>query len=367
MTYSNQHSGTTLTVNLDAICRNYRILQEQCGAGCKVSAVVKANAYGLGVEPVAKILAGQGCDEFFVANLDEAVELRSILPNATIFVLHGIIGGQEKIFAENNIIPVLNSLYQLEIWQDFAEMQGKKMPCALHFNTGMNRLGLSIKDAKTLAGSYELEQKLNVKYVTSHLACSDDAKHKMNKQQLLEFQDITNNFKSVKLSMANSGGVFLGREYHFDMVRTGLALYGGNPSNSMANPMKNVVRLSSAMLQIHRIDRAGTVGYGASRKVKPGMKTATIAAGYADGYLRSLSNSGVCAVDGQIVPIIGRVSMDLVILDVTEVPDSKLTIGQEVELIGENIPLEMVAEKAGTISYEILTSLGERYKRIYKR
>lgn len=361
----NQYSTTILTVDLAAIRENYRILQKICGSNCKISGVVKANAYGLGIEPVAKTLAGEGCDEFFVANLDEALTLRKILPDITIFVLHGIMPGEEEAFEYNKITPVLNSIQHINLLLQRSVLIGYKLPCAIHFNTGMNRLGFDSISGKKFLLDNDIIQKLDVKYITSHLACSDEANNPMNKQQLVEFQNITKDFEGERLSFANSGAVFLGNEYHFNMARCGLALYGGNPNNSSINPMKNVVKLTSKMLQIHQIDRDGTVGYGASHKVTAGTKTATIAIGYADGYLRSLSNSGICAVDGIIVPIIGRVSMDLVILDVTNVPDSKLEVGREVELIGENIPVETVALKAGTISYEILTSLGPRYKRVY--
>lgn len=372
----NQYASTTLTINLGAIRDNYRILQKKAH-GAKVAAVVKANAYGLGVEQVASTLASIGCDSFFVANLDEAIELRGFLPDADIFVFHGFEHGQEEVFYEFGITPVLNTISQMELWINYADNIGLSSECIIHFDTGMNRLGIKLSEIQNSSLSLWKGDRINqalsptaggipgIKYIISHLACADDQENAMNAEQLAEFKNITDSFKNVPRCIANSGGIFLGKEYHFDMVRPGIALYGGNPTNYLPNPIKNVVQLTSHMLQIQRIDRDGTVGYGASQAVLKGTKIATIAAGYADGYLRSLSNNGICAVDGIIVPIIGRVSMDLVTIDVSKIPDEKLKPGAEVELIGDNIPVDVAAKHASTISYEILTSLGKRYKRVY--
>ncbi len=359
----NQYASTTLTINLAAIAENYNILKSNCSKNCLVSSVVKANAYGLGVDAVASRLAKEGCNIFFVANLDEAVELRGILTEAQIFVLHGLTEGQEEAFVNYEIIPVLNSSYQVDLWKQYSIIKQKKLSCALHFDTGMNRLGLRFSNY--LEVGKDFSDYFDIKYIMSHLACADDKSHQLNREQLNEYQAIKSHFKGIKLSIANSSAIFLGEDYHFDMVRPGIALYGGNPAPYIANPMKNVINLTSKILQIEQVDRASTIGYGASHKLKLGMKIATIAAGYADGYLRSLSNVGICAVGGVIVPVIGRVSMDIVTLDVTNVPDPHLKIGAEVELIGDNIPVDIIAGKAGTIAYEILTSLGSRYKKVY--
>jgi alanine racemase len=360
----NQHSSTTLAVNLNAVRENYRILKKEA-SNAKVSAVVKANAYGLGVAAIAPQLNTEGCDSFFVANLDEALELRQILPHVMIFVLHGILSGQEACFTQNNLRPVLNSTEQINIWQQHAIKKRKTLPCIIHFDTGMNRLGISASKVNGQHGfSIENTATLDIKYIMSHLACADEKEHAKNSEQLIEFKSLAKKFTGIKLSIANSAGVFLGREYHLDMVRPGIALYGGNPTINSQNRMKNVIKLTSKILQIERVDSAGTVGYGATHKITRGTKIATIAVGYANGYLRSLSDRGICAVNGHIVPVIGRVSMDLVTIDVTKIPDEKL-FDAEVELIGDYISVNEVAQKAGTISYEIITSLGGRYRIVY--
>jgi len=361
MTQPNHYASTILTINLNAVRENYKILKAEVG-GSKVMAVVKANAYGLGVAQIAPALAIDGCDSFFVANLDEALELRETLSDVTIFVLHGIIAGQEDVFTENNITPVLNCIDQVNIWQKYAIKKQKNLPCILHFDTGMNRLGIR---KETISNGKLKSENLDIKYIMSHLACADEKEHAKNKEQLLEFHSIAKNFPGIKLSIANSGAIFLGKDYHLDMVRPGVAIYGVNPSIDSPNNMKNVVSLTSKILQIEQVDSAGTVGYGAKYKIKAGTRIATIAVGYADGYLRSLSDCGICAIGGQIVPVIGRVSMDLVTVDVTKIPVEKLA-GAEIELIGDNISVDVVAKRAGTIGYEILTSLGSRYKRIYR-
>jgi alanine racemase len=229
----------------------------------------------------------------------------------------------------------------------------------------MNRLGISASKVNGQHGfSIENTATLDIKYIMSHLACADEKEHAKNSEQLIEFKSLAKKFTGIKLSIANSAGVFLGREYHLDMVRPGIALYGGNPTINSQNRMKNVIKLTSKILQIERVDSAGTVGYGATHKITRGTKIATIAVGYANGYLRSLSDRGICAVNGHIVPVIGRVSMDLVTIDVTKIPDEKL-FDAEVELIGDYISVNEVAQKAGTISYEIITSLGGRYRIVY--
>lgn len=357
----NQYASSKLTVNLNAVRENYRILKQRCSAACQVSAVVKADAYGLGVEKIALALEQEGCRSFFVANLDEAIFLRQTLPDADIYVFHGVLADQEDAFFEYHLTPVLNSVYQVGLWWEYAIKKQRKLSAILHFDTGMNRLGLSMVDTDKIQHSG-----FDIKYIMSHLACADDSVNPMNSKQLQELWEVSRYFNGVSLSLANSAGIFLGRDYHFDMVRPGVALYGANPNDSAPNPMRNVISLTTNILQIHHINKECTVGYGAEYKAGKGKKIATIPVGYADGYLRSLSNKGICAIDGIIVPVVGRVSMDLITLDVTDVPEEKLGVMREVELIGENIPVDVVAQKAGTIGYEMLTSLGARYKRNYR-
>lgn len=348
---TNPYADSTLKISLSAIADNYRLLNK---TGGKSAAVVKANAYGLGVEKVAPAIAKAGCSDFFVANLDEAIELRGILPKSAIYVFHGIHKGQEKIFREYKLIPVLNSMEQVKL------CTAGKLSGVLHFDTGMNRLGMSQKDAEYIAENVRLD----IKYIMSHLACADVKGDPKNKEQLAAIKKISQLFPKIPVSFANSSGIFLGNGYHFDMVRPGSALYGVNPKPWTKNPMKPVVLLSGKILQIREIDTAQTVGYGASCKLPAGSKIAVLPVGYADGYLRSLGNKAFCAIGGKKVPLVGRVSMDLITIDVSKIKDIKA--GSEVELIGNNMPVDDVAEKAGTIGYEILTSLGSRYKRVYQ-
>lgn len=350
---NNEYSDSILTIDLAAIAENYKILQKQA-PNSEAAAVVKANAYGLGVEKIAPVLWDAGCRKFFVANLDEAVQLRSVLPEAFVAVFHGIRKGQGSIFKDKNLVPVLNSPEQIEVWQK----SNKGGNCILHFDTGMTRLGLSERDAE----NFDFSQ-LNIEYVMSHLACADDKGHELNREQLNKIIKINRIFPKIKVSLCNSYGAFLGGEYHFDLIRPGMALYGVNPVPERNNPMKSVVKVIAKILQIHKIDSNRAVGYGASYNLKTGVVTATIPVGYADGYLRYLGNKGFCAIDGVKVPVIGRVSMDLITLDVTKI--SGIKAGDEVEIIGDTIKVDDVAEKAATIGYEILTSLGQRYKRIY--
>lgn len=356
---STEYSDSTLLIDLAAIAKNYQILQQKAGRA-EVASVVKANAYGLGIEQVAKALEKAGSKSFFVANLDEGIELRSILPKSSIYIFHGVRKDQEEIFVRNSLIPVLNDLYQIKLWNDYAAKHSKKLAAIIHIDTGMNRLGLQIKDIDKIS-----RNNIELKYVMSHLARSSEDSA-MNKQQLEKFIGARRNFVGVPATLANSSGIFLGTDYCCDMARTGIALYGSNPIPKDKNPMQNVVTLKTKILQIRQVDSATTVGYGATKEVDAGSRLATIPVGYADGYLRSLSNKGSAYVEGIEAPIVGRVSMDLIVVDITQAPEQKIKVGTEIELIGRHVPVDLVAKNAGTIGYEILTSLGMRYKREYK-
>jgi alanine racemase len=357
----NKFSDSTLTINLSAIANNYALLRDRA-SGSKTAAVVKAGAYGLGVDKVAPALFTAGCRDFFVANLDEAIELRKILPDVFIGVFHGVSAAQEEEFVEYGLTPVLNSIYQVKLWKQHADKQFKKLDCMIHIDTGMNRLGMSFSDAESAA---EMFGSFNVKFIMSHLASADTPDDIKNIKQLEKISLIKRRFPQIPISFANSSGVFIGDDYLFDMVRPGSAIYGVNPTPYAKNPMLPVIKLTSRILQIRVIDTAETVGYGASCRLPAGSKIATLPIGYADGYIRSLGNKGYCAIDGQLVPIVGRVSMDLITVDVTSIKERKLQIGNEVELIGKTIKIDDLAGWAGTIGYEILTGLGSRYLRHY--
>jgi alanine racemase len=356
-----KYSNSTLKVSLAAISANYSILKKKAGDK-EVAAVVKANAYGLGVGEVAAVLQNSGCNKFFVANLDEAIELRGILPEVLIGVFSGISKSEEDAFIHHRLTPVLNSMYQFELFAQYLDKKEKNFSCMLHIDSGMNRLGFSIYEIQKLQNDGFLKD-LNIKMVLSHLACADEKSHEKNLQQLAVVKKLRDIFPNIPISFANSYGVFLGDEYHFDIIRPGIALYGGNLTPYASNPMQNVVQITSKILQIRNIDSAQTVGYGATCNLQAGSKIATLLVGYADGYFRSLSNKAYCAIGGKKVPVVGRVSMDLITIDITSIKD--VAVGDEVEILGDTITLQDLATNAGTIDYEILTSLGGRYKRVY--
>jgi alanine racemase len=350
---------SVLEIDLDAIAGNWLLLKKRLKAGADCAAVVKADAYGLGAEKVAMALHKQGCRHFFVSHFEEALSLRAVLPTeAPIYVLHGPHGATAREFTRQGFVPVLNTLPDIEYWAETSP----RAPCLVHIDTGMNRLGLGVGEAARLAADAKRLDALNIRYVMSHLACADQPAHPLNAAQREAFERLATAFKRpLRLSLANSAGIFLGEDYHFDLARPGCALYGVNPTAG-ANPMHGVVRLRARILQIKEIDISGTVGYGATYRISPPAKTATISVGYADGYLRSLTGGGAVYINGKKCPVIGRVSMDLIVADVSAMENT----GEYAEIIGPHQAVDDVAAQAGTIGYEILTSLGKRYKRIYK-
>jgi len=351
-------AGGVLVVDLDALARNYRLLRRSAQpAAC--GAVVKANAYGLGVGPVARRLFAEGCRDFFVATPAEGVELRQILASARIFVFDGVWERAEQPLAASDLIPVLNSLEQIDRWRDTGR------PAALHLDTGMTRLGLSEAEVAVLAESSERLRGIRIELVMTHLACADEPEHPLNAEQLMRFERLRRRLPQAPTSIGNSAGVFLGSEYRGDVVRPGIALYGGNPFVSRANPAEPVVTLYARVIQLRDIDVAQSVGYGATHVAHPPARLAVVGVGYADGYPRRLGGCGVAAVGGTRVPVVGRVSMDTLCLDVSRIPADSTKTGQRIELIGREVSLDEVAEASGTISYEILTGLGARLHREY--
>lgn len=348
-----------LTVRLDAILANYRECRRLAGPAA-VAGVVKADAYGLGAEQVTAALSGIGCDTFFVARLEEGVRLRPLAPTARIFVLDGAPADAIPALLRYGLTPVLNSLAEVADWQQAARSARKPLDCAIHFDTGMNRLGLPADELALLSSeSKKRLEDLRVVLWMSHLACASEANSKMNRVQLSRFRTALAMLPSAPASLSSSGGIMLGKDYAFDMVRPGIGLYGGNPQPERPNPFATVAQLTGKILQLRRVDSGETVGYGASFRVDRPMTLATIALGYADGLMRVLSNRGKAAIGGVRVPIVGRVSMDLLTLDVSRV-SSGLQTGADVEFLGDTISLEELAQDANTASYEILTSLSSR-------
>ena len=369
---SNAFAGAQLSINLDAIAANWRALTARLKAGARAGAVVKADAYGLGLAAVAPALHNAGCREFFTASLDEGIELRALLPDCPIFVFFGLQPGEAKEFSRHHLTPILNNLGQIELWQRQTN-RGVTENALLHIDTGMSRLGLPPEEVARLAAEPERLASLNIAFVMSHLACAEQPEHPMNEAQLSEFKaalvSLAPAAGAAKLSLANSSGIFLGPEFHFDLARPGAALYGLNPTPEKTNPMAEVVRLQGKILQVRHVDPPRRVGYGAAHSLARPSRIATVPVGYADGYLRSAGNQATNQTCGYIggvpTPVVGRVSMDMITLDVTEIPPEHAQPGTPVDLIGGPHPVDALAAESGTIGYEILTSLGRRYWRSY--
>lgn len=354
-----------LTVRLGALAANFRTCQ-RLASPAVVAGVVKADAYGTGFAPAVRALSGAGCDTFFVARLEEGVALRPLVPRARIFVLDGAQPDMVPALIAHKLTPVLNSLVEIAAWSAAARATRSQLDAAVHIDTGMNRLGLSAPELNTLAAQHgRMLDGLRVVLWVSHLACSDVPDHKMNAAQLERFKTALAMLPEAPASLSASGGILLGKDYLFDMVRPGVALYGGAPHPGFANPFETVVELTAKVMQVRQAPKGETVGYGASFKLKRPSLLATCALGYADGIFRTLSNNGFVAVNGVKAPIVGRVSMDLLTFDVTDVLEP-VTAGMDVELIGPTIALDEIAVSAGTISYEILTSLSRRARRRYQ-
>ncbi len=352
------HPAATLEVDLSAIAANYRLLKSR-HAKKAVAAVVKANAYGMGIEAVGKTLWQEGCHEFFVATLEEGVELRAILPEAAISVFNGLFAHEENDYAHYRLTPVVNTLEQ---YQRLAA-GGQRLEYMLHVDTGMTRLGLSEYDVKIVIDRQP--PTANCTLLMSHLACADAPEHPQNAQQLDRFRTALALFSGVRASLCNSAGIFLPPAFHFDLARPGCALYGINPAKGK-NPMQPVAILSAPLLQIRTLERDETVGYDATFQAKKGSRIAIAGIGYADGYFRSLSNRGFAYVAGHKVPIIGRISMDMLALDVSGVPERLLAPEIRAEFINKEQTVDDVATACNTIGYEIFTRLGRRVKRLYK-
>lgn len=357
-------AGAVLEIDLAAIVENWRNLGARLRAGAYAAAVVKADAYGLGMAQVAPALAAAGCRLFFVATLDEGLALRRLLPDAEIAVFNGLLPRTDGEFRDSRLTPVLNDPSQVAAWR--AAAGTRALPAMIHVDTGMSRLGLAPAELARLAAAPEQLAGLSLRAVLSHLACAEDAAHPLNAAQLAAFGAARGALPRAPASLAASSGIFLGPDYHFDFVRPGAALYGVNPTPAHANPMRQVFRLKGRILQVRDVDRGATVGYGAAHRMERPGRIATVAVGYADGWLRSSSHRGSAGIAGQRAPIIGRISMDLLTLDVTGIDPALVRPGGFVDLIDERHGIDEVAMAAGTIGYEILTALGRRYHRVYR-
>jgi alanine racemase len=356
-------TGGTLTIDLAAIVANWQALTRQL-LTVECAAVVKANAYGLGLKPVVAAMADAGCKTFFVADIAEARIVRARAKDATIYVLHGFTLQCAEAFIELAARPVINSMTELAEWDTFVADRAWQGGAALHVDTGMNRLGVSPEEAAALAPRVQT-QNHGIALLLSHLACADIPDHPLNARQLRLFRELRALYSGIPASLANSSGIFLGDATYFDLARPGAALYGINPTPGRPNPMTSVVELSGRVVQLRAVARDQTIGYGATWTARRNSRIAVVALGYANGLLRAGSASdqhpgGAAIVAGKRCPIVGRISMDLLMLDITDLPDGAVRRGDFASLIGGELGIDEVAASAGTIGYEILTRLGMR-------
>jgi len=358
-------AGAVLTVDLDAVAANYRLLVERAG-GAVVAGVMKADAYGLGMAHVAPALVRAGCSVFFTAHVEEGMRLRGIVPaDSAIYVLHGPPPGTAADFIEYRLIPVLNDPGQVRAWSAACVRAGRRLAAAVQVDSGMSRMGLAPADLDALGDPCDWLAAFEPVLLMSHLACADTPDHPLNARQRTRFDAIRARFPAMPASLANSSAVFLGPDFHLDLVRPGAALYGINPQPGAPNPLRQAVALDARIVQVRTIDAGAAVGYGARYVADGTRRIATIAVGYADGWLRALSGRGCAYVDGVRVPIAGTVSMDSITLDVSGIPDARLQPGMTVELLGPHQHVDAVAAAADTIGYEVLTRLGPRFERRY--
>jgi len=356
-----------LTIDLAAIQANWRLVRGRLRSGASCAAVVKANAYGVGALEVARALYRADCRHFFVVTLEEGLQLRAHLPvDAMLYVLGGARAGTEAKFADADLIPVLYSPHAVSRWLGFCESLQRPLPCVIKIDSGMTRLGLGADEFEEFIHSCGEYRFLNPVVFMSHLACADDPSHPLNQSQLVyftqSFQRIKAIYPAIKASLANSSGTFLGAAYHFDMVRIGAALYGINPQSCEPNPLRASIQLKLPIQQIRNIHTVAGVGYGAEATVEPGMRLAVVAGGYADGIHRTLGAVPKGQIDGIEVRAIGRLSMDSCVFDISA---ASVAMPQYIEVINDQLTLDRLMESNNTLGYEVLTSLGRRYTRVY--
>jgi len=359
-----------LTVDLGALRANWARLNEVSGRA-ECAGVIKADAYGLGLAPIARALTNEGCKTFFVATVDEGRTAREVQPGATIYVLDGLLPGAEAHYAGFDLRPVLSSLAEVREWAAYSRTRGRKLAAGIHVDTGMSRLGMPEEEVHGLVREPGLLAAIDTTLIMSHLACADEPGSPMNPRQRDKFNELRALLPPAPASLSNSGGTFLGPTYHFDVVRPGIALYGGRAHEGKPNPMRTVVRLAAKILQVNEVAPGSTIGYGGIYRVQRPSRIATIGCGYADGFLRALSvATGEAGPVGYIgdypVPIVGRVSMDFTTVDVTDVPEELARRGRWVEVMGQRVTVDDLTDRAGTIGYELLSRLGPRVHRVYE-
>jgi alanine racemase len=365
------HTPGRLTIDLGALADNWRKLATRAAPG-RCAAVVKANAYGIGLAEAAPALWAAGARVFFVAHLSEGVAARLLLPEAGIYVLNGLdISADPADYARHRLAPVIGGEEELQRWSAFAALRGKTSPCALHLDTGMNRLGFETL-ARLQAAMEAHGSASGADLLMSHFVSSEFADDPINTAQIERFETARAAFPSLPASLANSSGMFLAARPIHDLARPGYALYGGNPTPDRPNPMRPVVTLAVAIQQSRWIEAGMTCGYNGQWTARRRTRLATLPAGYADGLPRGAGATDTkpgaeVAIAGRRCALVGRVSMDLTIIDVTDVPEAAARPGDRVEFFGPSVDLDDFAARSGTIGYHVLTSLGPRYEREYQR
>lgn len=360
--------GARLSIDLGALKRNWQAL-DKVSRGALTAAVVKADAYGLGLSQVARAFYQAGARFYFVATPDEGIAVRAALPEDThVFVLNGLYPGAAPLYVGERLMPCLSSIPMLEEWLAACLARNESLPAALHFDTGINRLGFRLNEAPVVRRMID-QIGYAPQMIMSHLACADQPQHEKNRTQLALFASVLAQFPNVPASLANSAALMSGREYHFQMVRPGIALYGGRAVQGRRNPMSPVVRLEAPILQVKDVRTGESVGYGGLQTMARDSRIAVVGIGYADGFFRHQSGTssragGRVVVRNQFAPVVGRVSMDMIQVDVTDLPQVPAP-GEMVEVLGPNISVDDQADVGNTIGYEILTSLKGRYVRSY--
>lgn len=360
--------GARLTIDLGALKRNWQAL-DKVSRGALTGAAVKADAYGVGIVQAVRALYQAGTRFFFVATPDEGIAVRAALPDdAHIFVLNGLFPGAAPLYVGERLMPVLCSIPMLEEWLQACLARNESLPAALHFDTGINRLGFRLNEASVVRRMID-QLGYSPQMIMSHFACADQPQHEKNRTQLALFTSVLAQFPNIPASMANSAALMTGRENHFQMVRPGIALYGGRAVQGRRNPMSPVVTLEAPILQVKEIRTGESVGYGALQTVARDSRIAVVGIGYADGFFRHQTGTnsragGRMVVKNQFAPVLGRVSMDMTQIDITDIADAPVP-GDMVEVLGPNISVDDQADVGNTIGYEILTSLKGRYSRSY--
>jgi alanine racemase len=357
-----------LQVDLKAVAHNYKVLQSTF-QGRRCGAVLKADAYSMGMEPVALVLEKAGCQDYFIAHIEEGIALRKILPTQKIYLLSGILPGTERVTHHYGLIPVLGDGAQLEQWRFFSRFQEGKtpLPAVIHLDTGMARNGLDRRETETLISNPQQLADLDIHYFLSHLACGEEEENPLNQKQLGRLQKILHQLPQAPVSLVNSAGIFLQASYHYDLARPGQALYGIQPALGKSPSLQRAFSFHGRVVQIRQAPAGTTVGYGGTYTTSRPSRLATLGVGYGDGYKRALSQKGWAYFNGYKVPVVGRVSMDYITVDITSLPEDHIGVGEFMELLGPHIPIETLAEEAQTIPHDILVGLGPRGHRIYNQ